>query len=94
MRKDQYVIKAGFRKPIVPTKLTRSKAPVLLEENIDFSSFGDLTATGVSLLRPEVVSAILCNYSRLKQDSYDNFTGDTWYLIYSFELLAEKALRQ
>ena len=33
MRKDQYVIKNGFRKPIVTTKLTRSKPNVKLDEN-------------------------------------------------------------
>jgi hypothetical protein len=34
---------------------------------------------------PTVCEAILCNYSKLKQDSWDHFEGDTWYLIYDFE---------
>lgn len=40
-----------------------------------------------------VVSAILCNYSKLKEDSYDQFEGDTWYLIQSFEEICDKALK-
>lgn len=41
---------------------------------------------------PKVVSAILCNYSKLKEDSYDRFDGDTWYLIQAFEEICDKAL--
>ena len=92
MRKDQYVIKNGFRKPIVTTKLTRSKPNVKLDENEYFTPEGDLIVEGVSLLRPDVVSLILCNYSKLKQDSYDKFDEDMWYLIYSFEEISDKAL--
>ena len=46
---------------------------------------GDVQYEGVSLMHPRICSAILCNYSKLKQDSYDKFDEDMWYLIYSFE---------
>ena len=49
-------------------------------------------SNGVTLLDPNVCSAILCNYSRLKQDSWGNFESDTWYLIYDFETVCDKAL--
>lgn len=38
------------------------------------------------------ISAILCNYSKLKQDSYDRFNSDTWYLIHAFEEVCDRAL--
>ena len=47
---------------------------------------------GVTLVNPDVCSAILCNYSRLKQDSWGNFESDTWYLIYDFENICDRAL--
>ena len=94
MRKDQYVIKNGFRKPIVTTKLTRSKPNIKLDENEYFTPEGELIVEGVSLMRPDVVSQILCNYSKLKQDSYDKFDEDMWYLIYSFEEISDKALEK
>ena len=94
MRKDQYVIKNGFRKPIVTTKLTRSKPTIKLDENEYFTPEGELIVEGVSLMRPDVVSLILCNYSKLKQDSYDKFDEDMWYLIYSFEEISDKALEK
>ena len=78
MRKDQYIIKNAYRKPIIPNKICRSQAPRIL--NLD-------------LTNPEVVSAILCDYSRLKQDSWDRFLDDTWYLMQDFDIISEKALR-
>ena len=94
MRKDQYVIKNAYRKPITPTKLTRSKYTLKLEDMTeDFDEEGYPIARGISFLNPEICSAILCNYSKLKQDSWGQFEGDTWYLIYDFENLCDKALK-
>ena len=93
MRKDQYLIKNSYRQPIIPTKLTRSKYSLKLEDTTyRFDEDGYPIPEGVSLLNPEICSAILCNYSRLKQDSWDQFEGDTWYLIYDFENICDKAL--
>jgi hypothetical protein len=93
MRKDQYVIKNGYRKPIVPTKLVKSKHCIELDEEVYINDEDRAIGEGVSLLRPEVVSAILCNYSKLKESAYGNFEGDLWYLLYDFEVLAEEALK-
>ena len=41
-----------------------------------------------------VVSAILCNYSKLKEDSSEQFEGDMWYLIQAFEGICDKALEE
>lgn len=93
MRKDQYIIKSAYRKPIVPTKLTHSKPIVRLDEEITVLPDGTVEATGISLLNPKVVSAILCNYSKLKQDCDGQFEDDLWYLLYDFDKLCEKALK-
>ena len=95
IRKDQYVIKTVYRRPIVPNKLTRSKSFIKLDDlTHEFDEEGYPIPQGVSLLDPAVCSAILCNYSRLKQDSYDRFEEDTWYLIYDFERICDKALEE
>ena len=95
LRKDQYVIKNAYRRPIVFTQAVRSsRNPVPLEANITIGSDGLVHATGVSLTNPDVCSAILCNYSDLKQDSWGNFEGDTWYLIYDFENICDRALEK
>lgn len=91
LRKDQYLIKAAYRRPITPNKLTHAKFPIPLEGTITVK--GDQVETdGIELTNPAVCSAILCNYSRLKEDSWDNFYGDTWYLIYDFERICDRAL--
>lgn len=96
MRKDQYVIKNAYRRPIVPNKLTRSTHVIMLPD--ETSSFDDEEGypipKGVSLLNPAVCSAILCNYSRLKEDSYDRLEGDLYYLMLDFDEIADKALKE
>ena len=96
MRKDQYVIKNAYRRPIVPNKLTRSTHVIMLPD--ETSSFDDEDGypipKGVSLLNPVVCSAILCNYSRLKEDSFDRFEGDLYYLMLAFDEIADKALKE
>ena len=95
LRKDQYVIKNSYRCPITISSFTKSQNYVYLEENIDkFDENGYPIPEGISLLNPAVCSAVLCNYSRLKQDSWDSFKGDTWYLMQDFDRLAEKALAE
>ena len=94
MRKDQYIIKNAYRRPVVPNKITRSKSVIKLEDKTHrFDEKGYPIPEGVSLLDPAVCSAILCNYSRLKQDSWDQFEGDTWYLMHDFDVISDKALK-
>ena len=95
MRKDQYVIKNAYRRPIVPNKLTRSTHIIMLpDETSSFDEEGYPIPKGVSLLNPVVCSAILCNYSRLKEDSFDRFEGDLYYLMLAFDEIADKALKE
>ena len=95
MRKDQYIIKNCFRQPVILNKFTKSNYSIPLEDKTClFDDEGYPIPEGISLMDPKVCEAILCNYSRLKQESYDRFDGDTWYLVYDFELLCEKALEK
>ena len=94
MRKDQYVIKNAYRRPIVPTKLTRSKSTIPLRDTTNkFNEEGYPIPEGVTLLNPQVCSAILCNYSKLKQDSWGYFDADLYYLMEDFDQVAEAALK-
>ena len=95
MRKDQYLIKNAYRRPIVFNKLTRSRSYIKLEDKTcHFDADGYPIPGGVSLLDPAVCSAILCNYSRLKQDSSDQFEGDLYYLMEAFDKIADIALKE
>lgn len=93
LRKDQYVIKNAYRRPITLTKITRSKHFIRLDGEVSIEKDGTLTTSGVTLLDPAVCSALLCNYSKLKEDSWGNFETDTWFLIQDFERICDIALR-
>ena len=93
MRKDQYIIKQAYKKPIIPNKLTRSSYHIELQDKTHlFDENGYPIPEGFTFLNPKVCEAVLCNYSKLKQDSWCDFEGDTWYLLYDFERLCDKAL--
>ena len=95
MRKDQYIIKNCFRQPVILNKFTKSNYSIPLEDKTHlFDNDGYPISKGISLMDSKVCEAILCNYSRLKQESYDRFNNDTWYLVHDFELLCEKALKK
>ena len=93
LRKDQYIIKNAYRKPIVPVKLTRSRSFLQLDDDFSFDKEGYAIPSGVSLLDPKIVSCILCNYSSLKQDGWGEFEKDLWYLMEDFDNIAEIALK-
>lgn len=92
LRKDQYIIKNAIRKPITLTHVTHSKHIVELDSSEWVDADGAIQYQGVSLLDPKVCSAILCNYSRLKQNSYGVFQGDTYHLMCDFDRISAAAL--
>lgn len=93
MRKDQYIIKQSFQKPIILQSKTNSPPiPLSIDDNSIIHKNGYLEIKGISLMNPKVISAILCNYSKLKQDSYDQFDGDMWYMMQDFDDTITKAL--
>lgn len=93
LRKDQYILKDAYRKPIIPKNVTRSKHFIPLESDFSFDDEGYVVPEGVSLCDPKVVSAILCNYSLMKQESWGEFEKDLWYLMQEFDEVADAALK-
>lgn len=93
MRKDQYIIRDGYRKPIRFTQITPSKAPIYFEDTTsEFTSDNRPIYSGASFMDPNIVSLILSNYSKLKQDGWGDFVNDTWYFMLDFDKLAGEAL--
>ena len=93
LRKDQYVLRDAYRKPIIPKNITRSRHFIPLESDFSFDDEGYVIPEGVSLCDPKVVSAILCNYSLMKQESWGEFEKDLWYLMQEFDEVADAALK-
>lgn len=104
MRKEQYVLKQSYYQPIIFKKIIRNAFSTGLKlddnsevywnyDNPEDERNGELKIAGISLMDSQVISAILCNYSKLKEDSYGKFENDTWYLMESFDKIATKALK-
>ena len=94
MRKEQYIIKNAYKRPFIPNKLIRSKAILNFQDTThEFNEKGYPIPEGVSLLNPEICSIILCNYSKLKENSYGEFENDLYYLMRFFDEVADKALK-
>lgn len=47
----------------------------------------------ISLLNPDCVSILLCYYSQLKEEAYDDFQSDIRFMLMDLENVAEKALQ-
>ena len=94
LRKDQYAIKEAYRKPVVAKNVIHQKHTIPLEDDYSFDEEGYVIPKGVSLLDPKVVSTILCNYSALKQEAYEQYDGDLWYLMEDFDNISAAALEE
>lgn len=93
-RRDQYVIKTSLKPPVVMNYATRSTSWVPLDKEEGVSPDGTVWYKGVSLMNPSICSAILCNYSTLKEESYGVFDTDTWGLMIEFDRVCGEALKE
>ena len=96
MRRDQYIIKDGYKTPQRFQKISHN----VMEKNIiDEEAVITISADGrvssneqISLFNPQHVSLLLHYYSDLKQDAWGNFNKDLWYLMEMLDDLVEAAL--
>ena len=95
MRKDQYVIKGFHHQPMYCMNATKSFSKLDLSENITFNEDGLPVSDGlISLFNPKHVSALLCHYSKIKQDAWGKFTSDSYYLMESLDIIVDRALKE
>lgn len=92
MRREQYLIKSAYQKPVILSKISHGIDPPPLDSSYTFDSEGYVQPHGISLCSPKVCSAILCNYSKLKEGADGDFLHDLWFLLESFDSISLKAL--
>lgn len=96
LQKEQYIIKQAYKKPVnLQSKFRNSNfhLPINDKSIMRFQN-GErkVEVRGISLMSPNVITAILQNYSKLKEDTYDCFESDIWYLLQIFDEISERAL--
>lgn len=95
MHKDKYEIGKAYTKPIYMMHVIKSLPRVDLDEHITIDEEGNVNSDGlISLTNPKHVSLLLCNYSSLKQESWDKFNSDIKWLMEDLDALVEKSLRE
>lgn len=94
MRQDQYVIKNSYRQPMYFMNAIKSFSKTLLDEKITITEKGEVKSNGlVSLFDSKHISALLCNYSRLKEEAWGKFWADSYYLMEDLDNLVELTLK-
>ena len=71
LSQDQYVVKSAFRNPITTQNTIKTEYKIDFSENYYIDAEGNIQSDGlVTLLNPQHISAILCNYNLFR-------SGDT-----------------
>ena len=95
-RQDQYIIKNSVRKPMYcfhPSKSLPLTADLC--GNVYVTKEGEVVDTSlISLCDYKHVSEILCNYSKIKQDVYGNFSCDMYFLMEELDEIVTEALEE
>lgn len=95
MRQDQYVIKSFYHQPVYCINGVKSFSKIDFNEKITIDEDGNVHSNGlISLFDPKHISALLCNYSRLKEDAWGKFYCDSYYLMEDLDNLIEKTLKE
>lgn len=94
MCQDQYVIKNEFKPPIKVSNVIKSFIRADLSEHITINADGEPESDGlVSFFNPKHLSALLCNYASLKEESWGIFESDVYYMMEDLDNLIERTLK-
>ena len=95
MRQDQYVLKNAYRKPMFCTNLIKSFSKLDLSEEITIDENGEVNSTGlINFYKPEHISVLLCNYSKIKEDCWSSFGSDIKWMMMDLDNLIETHLKE
>ena len=95
MHQDQYILKNDYYKPIRAVNAIKSFTSIDLSETITISATQEPQSNGlITFFNPAHISAILTNYSALKEDAYGNFKSDAYFMLEDFDALVDSALKQ
>lgn len=95
MRQDQYVMKMAYKQPIFCLNAVKNFYSMSFDDNITIKEDGTIIDNSlISFMKPKHVSALLCNYSRLKQSCAGKFYTDGYYMMQAFDNLVEDTLKE
>ena len=93
--KEQYVLKSLFVKSIHFTNIRKSPAQLDLTEKITIDAEGGVHSSAfINLYTPAHISLLLCNYSKIKEETWDKFNSDTKWLMEDLDNLIERNIKE
>ena len=94
MRQDQYVLKNAFKQPMYSRGIIKSLAKLDLSEEVSMDAEGAIHSTGaINFFNPTHIVALLCNYSGLKEETWDRFGSDMKWMLEDLDNLIDNALK-
>lgn len=95
MCQDQYVIKNAYQSPVYAQNPTKSTSSIDLSETFYIDAAGDIKSDGlVTLLNPDHISALLCNYSLIKQEVDGKVSSDLNDIMTELDKLIDQTLKK
>ena len=95
LRQDQYVLKNIFKKPMFCTKVVKSLAKVDLSEKVYLTEDNEVKSTGlINLYTPAHISLLLCNYSKIKEETWDCLNSDLRWMMLDLEELIDETFKE
>lgn len=95
MHQDQYEIRKVYHQPMYCTNSVKSFSKIDLSEHIIINSEGKVESDClISIFDPKHISAVLCNYSKIKEDSYAKFKSDSYYFMEDLDDLINNTLKE
>lgn len=94
MRQDQYVIRNAYKQPIPSRLLTKTLSKINLDEKIEIAGDEITSSCPINFFTPVHIVTILCNYSKLKMETWEDFNSDMRWMLLDFERLIDAALKE
>lgn len=95
LRQDQYVLKNCYKQPVNCLNGIKNFYSLNFDDNITINEDGKIIDKSlISFMNPKHVSALLRNYSRIKQDCYGKFYTDGYFLMQSLDKLVDKTFEK
>lgn len=97
MYREQYTIKNCYKPTMASSSSSNSVKNLVkidLSEKITIDEKGEpISDCLISFFNPTHLSALLCNYSALKEEVWGKFSSDIYYLMEDLDILIEKTLK-
>ena len=95
MRQDQYVLKNSYKKPIYLMNVTKNLSKISFDGITNLDEKNEVFSTElINFYNPKHISALLCNYSKIKEECWDKFNSDIKWMMEDLDTLIDATLKE